>query len=394
MSVVAEAGAVSRVEAGSADTALLPRDDLSRDVYCVLGIPVDAIEMATTLQRIHAAADRGAPYLISTPNLNFLVKSLSDERFRESLIASDLCTADGMPIVWISRFLGIPIRERVAGSDVLEALAATGRPENPLRLFLFGGDAGVAATAGAALNARAGGLRSVGALSPGFGSVEDMSEARVLDAINASDANFLIAAIGAGKGQEWLVRNHHRIRVPVRVYLGAALNFAAGTVKRAPSRLRKSGFEWVWRIVQEPGLWTRYFRDGLVLLRLLLGSVLPLCCLRVVRAVKSPLAASRFALRQFENEDLVVVEIAGPANRAHFDDISAAFRKALRGSKPLVIDFTRATDIDARILGLILMLRKVARADRRSVVLRGVSLRLAWIMRLNRAGFLVSEARL
>jgi N-acetylglucosaminyldiphosphoundecaprenol N-acetyl-beta-D-mannosaminyltransferase len=260
-------------------------------------------------------------------------------------------------------------------------------------VFLFGGHEGVAATAGQALNARAGGVRSVGALSPGFGSVEDMSGRHLIDAINASDANFLIAALGARKGQEWLVLNHDRIRAPVRVHLGAALNFAAGTIKRAPTRLQRSGFEWAWRIIQEPVLWTRYLKDGLVLLGLLLGKVLPLLLLRLLRALKAPFASSSFAIRQVEDPDHAVIEIAGPANGAHVDDISGAFRQALRANKPISIDFTHATDIDARILGLILMLRKAARADGRKVALRGVPLRLVWIMRLNCAGFMVSTER-
>jgi hypothetical protein len=97
-------------------------DDLSRDVYCVLGIPIDAIDMAAALRRIEAAADSAVPFFISTPNLNFLVNSQVDPEFRESLMLSDLCPADGMPIVWIARLLGLPIKERVPGSGMFEAL--------------------------------------------------------------------------------------------------------------------------------------------------------------------------------------------------------------------------------------------------------------------------------
>src|ERR1700690_1454913 len=92
-------------------------DDLTREVYRVLGIPVDVIEMATVLRRIETAASSSAPFLISTAKLNFLVTSRSDAEFRESLLRSDLCTADGMPIVWIARLLGVPLRYRIAGAD-------------------------------------------------------------------------------------------------------------------------------------------------------------------------------------------------------------------------------------------------------------------------------------
>src|SRR5580700_10313694 len=76
-------------------------DDLSRKVYCVLGIPIDAIDMPGLLRAVHDAASNGAPFLISTPNLHFLVHSRLDPEFRETLLLSDLCPADGMAIVWI-----------------------------------------------------------------------------------------------------------------------------------------------------------------------------------------------------------------------------------------------------------------------------------------------------
>lgn len=97
-------------------------DDLAREVYCILGIPIDAIEMPATLCRVEAAAAAAEPFVLSTPNLNFLVNSQTDDEFRELLLMSDLCPPDGAPIIWIARLLGIPIRERTAGSDIFDAL--------------------------------------------------------------------------------------------------------------------------------------------------------------------------------------------------------------------------------------------------------------------------------
>src|SRR5689334_4074167 len=76
-----------------------PPDDLSRDVHVVLGVPIDPVDMATTMQRIDAAAQHGTRFLISTVNSNFLVASKTNAEFKESLYRSDLCTADGMPVV-------------------------------------------------------------------------------------------------------------------------------------------------------------------------------------------------------------------------------------------------------------------------------------------------------
>jgi hypothetical protein len=110
-------------------------DDLARNVYCVLGVPIDALDMAAILRRIEAAAASRAPFLISTPNSNFLVHSRSDPEFRESVLDSDLSPADGMLVVWISRLVGIPIKKRMSGSDIFEALKVPNRGGRQLKVL-------------------------------------------------------------------------------------------------------------------------------------------------------------------------------------------------------------------------------------------------------------------
>src|SRR5262249_7712047 len=163
------------------------------------------------------------------------------------LLDSDLCPADGMPIVWLARLLGVPVKARVAGSDIFDALKSPTRRAQRLRVFLFGGAQGVAAKAAGSLNGAHEGLTCVGSLDPGVGAVEEMSGDAIVRTVNASDADFLVVALGAKKGQQWLQRNRARLTVPVRVHLGAAINFQAGTIKRAPRRLQAWGLEWLWR---------------------------------------------------------------------------------------------------------------------------------------------------
>ncbi len=251
------------------------RDDISREVFCILGVPVDAIGMPSLLRCIDRAAARKKPFVISTPNLNFLVQSQSDPEFRESLLLSDLCLPDGMPIVWIARLSGIPIKHRVAGADILNALKTKRNPTRPLQVFLFGGADGVAAAACSALNREPERLSCVGWLYPGFGTVDDLSRDNIVREINSCNADFLVASLGAQKGQLWLRRNHDRLRIPIRAHLGASINFEAGTVARAPLIMQKNGLEWLWRVKEEPYLWRRYWYDGKVLLRLLITRVLP-----------------------------------------------------------------------------------------------------------------------
>src|SRR5581483_9797586 len=119
------------------------QSSLTRSVYCVLGLPIDAIDLATVAYQVEAATAKRETLLVSTPNLNFLVNSLSDSEFRESLLDSDLCPPDGMPIIWIARLLGLPIKERATGADLLERLQTRGRNTRQIALFLFGGAEGV-----------------------------------------------------------------------------------------------------------------------------------------------------------------------------------------------------------------------------------------------------------
>ncbi len=252
-------------------------DDFSRPVHCLLGLPFDAVDMAGAEHRLLAAKETGERCFLSTPNLNFVVACLGDEAFRESVIQSDLSVADGMPLVWVARLLGIPIRERVAGSGLFERLySAQATAERKVAVFYFGGEAGRAELACKTTNEEATGSICVGAIDPGFIPVESMSREEWIERINESGADFLVVALGARKGQAWIMRNRDRLMVPLISHLGAVVNFVAGSVSRAPVTMQRAGLEWLWRIKEEPDLWRRYFHDGLALLKLLTTRQLPL----------------------------------------------------------------------------------------------------------------------
>jgi N-acetylglucosaminyldiphosphoundecaprenol N-acetyl-beta-D-mannosaminyltransferase len=367
-------------------------DDLSRPVYCVLGMPIDAVDMSTVLHRIERAAAERSTFLISTPNLNFLVNSRSDPEFRESLLSSELCPADGMPIVWIARLIGLPINVRVCGSDIFEALKAPVRCARRLKVFLFGGADGVAAAAATMLNVQPGGLRCAGAISPGFGSIGDMSGNAIIDRINSSDADFLAVSLGAAKGQLWLQRNRHRLTIPVRAHLGAAINFQAGAVKRAPQRLRRWGLEWLWRIKEEPHLWRRYLHDGRVLLRLLLTRVLPLTILSRWHRYKCHRWPQALLIKTAQSHNSVMISLVGDATARHVGKVISCFRETLTvGSRLVIVDLSSVRVIDERFFGLLLMLRKQLMQRGAKLTFIEVSPAIRRIFRLNELGYLLSS---
>jgi N-acetylglucosaminyldiphosphoundecaprenol N-acetyl-beta-D-mannosaminyltransferase len=296
-----------------------------------------------------------------------------------------------MSIICIAWLIGIPINNRIAGCDIFDALKTQHDFVKPLKVFLFGGAEGVALAASRSLNAEPSGLCCVGAHYPGFGSVDEMSQCDIIDSINSSDADLLVASLGAQKGQLWLRRNHHRLRVPVRTHLGALVNFEAGTLKRAPGLMQRLGLEWLWRIKEEPHLWRRYWDDGRVLLRLLVTRLLPLAIWTRWLKLKYGRHERDLVITQHHGDGSVTVSLAGPATARYMDKIIAAFRDAIAFKKRLMIDFTDTRAIDARFLGLLLMIRKKLKDDGRGPILIGLSPEMRRIFRLNGLEFLLSS---
>lgn len=250
--------------------------DLGRPLYCVFGMVFDAVTMEQALARLRGCVARRERCFLSTPNLNFAIAAQRDATFRDSVLHSDLSVVDGATLLRFARLLRVPLPERVAGSDLFERLQSEpldGRA--PMKVYFFGGPPGIAERAAQTLNAAGGGLRCVGYASPGFGSVHDMSDAKTIERINASGADFVVVALGAKKGQAWIELNRERLQAPLVSHLGAVVNFVAGSVRRAPPWVQRSGFEWLWRIKEEPALWRRYVDDALALVGFSVTQVLP-----------------------------------------------------------------------------------------------------------------------
>jgi N-acetylglucosaminyldiphosphoundecaprenol N-acetyl-beta-D-mannosaminyltransferase len=363
-------------------------DDLAREVYGICGMPVDALDRISVLQKIVNAVEAGQPFLLSTPNVNFLMASQRDTNFRESLMHSDLCMADGMPIVWLSRLLTVPLKERVSGSDLFDTIRSRGNLSHPIRIFLFGGADGIAETVGGILNSQPTGIRCVGWLSPGFGTVEEMSGEDTIAKINSSNADLLAVFLSAKKAQAWLLNNHDRLRVPVRGQFGATINYQAGTIRRAPHVVQKLGFEWLWRIKEEPYLWRRYLRDGFSLMNLVIFRVLPIAAsLRWRRGGNEELVLTA---REYQRS--VVISLIGHATKTYATDAIAYFRGVLAENRSVVIDLSKTKTIDPRFFGLLLMLRKRLRRSGRGLSFIGSSKRTTRLFHLNGFAFLLKPS--
>ncbi|MEE4278701.1 MAG: WecB/TagA/CpsF family glycosyltransferase [Halieaceae bacterium] len=244
-----------------------------RECVNALGIPVDELTLESAVNRIAAMAGcrDGRARLVSTLNVDFLVNSLGTALARprhpelfDVLRASDLVTADGFPIVWLSRILGRPLPGRVCGSDLVPALAERAAQQG-FSIFLFGGAGDVAERAARTLQARWPALRIAGTAAPrvtttGAALANTADEDReLLEQIHASGADLLLVGLGNPKQELWFNRNRERLQVPVSIGVGGSFEFITGGVRRAPRSWQRLNLEWVYRILQDPArLWRRY----------------------------------------------------------------------------------------------------------------------------------------
>ena len=358
--------------------------DFGRDVHCLLGVPVDAVDRRGALHRIRGAARRRSRCFLSTPNVNFVVAARTDDAFRRSIVHSDLSVADGMPLVWLAKLLHVPVPERVAGATLFEALRDGAEP---LSVFFFGGQEGAAARAMTRLNQAGRDVTCVGSEFPGFGSVEDMSRPDIIERINAAQPDMLVVSLGARKGQAWIERNLERLDVPVISHLGAVVDFASGTQQRAPPWMQKAGLEWLWRIRERPGLWRRYFRDGVALCALVMTRVLPLVLHGARRAGVSIPAQAEVA----EGPRTFTVRLRGAWARANLAPLRECLAQASRAGKNVRLDMAGVTHLDSAALGLLMLLEGHQRSRGRGFAITSLPAGLRRVFDYHGADYLCSS---
>jgi len=222
-------------------------------VLRILGVPVHDVTCEETLGRIAAWIARGGSHQIATVNPEFVMAARRDEEFRRILNAAHLALPDGIGLIWASRLLGRPLRERVAGSDLVPMIAALAAKRG-YRLFLLGAAPGVAEEAARRLRQENPGLTIAGTHA-GSPAVEEEEE--IVALVQAARPHVLLVAYGAPAQDKWIARNLKRLRVPVCMGVGGALDFIAGVAKRAPRWVQRLGLEWLHRLIHQPWRWRR-----------------------------------------------------------------------------------------------------------------------------------------
>ena len=361
--------------------------DFYWEVHCILGLTFDAVDIDTAVEHIRTSTVQRSPCFVSTPNLNFLIASQSDIEFRNSVLNSDLSVADGMPIVWIARLLGIPILERVAGSGLFEKLRE--ESSTKLKIYFFGGVDGVAEIACKNLNMENSGLTCVGFESPGFASVEKMSSEESINKINSSNADFLVVSLGAKKGQAWIEHNREKISVPVLSHLGAVVNFVAGKLNRAPVWVQNSGLEWLWRIKEEPALWRRYASDGVILIRLIITRIIPY--LWVIYLHKpSNIDAESPDFDFMDDGDEIVIRLRGAWLMSNMEKLRDYLSISMLVGKNIRLDFQHVTYVDSAFIGLLLLIYGDRKRQGRELIIEKMQNNIRQIFKFSGVEYLLN----
>jgi N-acetylglucosaminyldiphosphoundecaprenol N-acetyl-beta-D-mannosaminyltransferase len=219
----------------------------------ILGVRVDDVTDAETLVLIERFIEQRGSHQICTVNPEFVMRAQQDAVFREVINQATLCLPDGIGLLWAARRSRHPLRERVAGSDMVVRLAERAA-QTGWRLYLLGAAPGVAEQAANVLQARYPSLTIAG-MFPGSPSPDEQDA--IVERIRAARPDVLFVAFGAPTQDVWIARNQSRLQVPVAMGVGGSLDFVAGVAKRAPRWVQQIGLEWLYRLIREPWRWRR-----------------------------------------------------------------------------------------------------------------------------------------
>lgn len=229
-----------------------------------MNICLDDITFEEAVRQIGVLACTQGKHYVVTPNVDHVVKIEHDLEFRKIYEEADLILTDGTPLMWIAESLGCPIKEKIPGADMLPRVCEMAAREG-YTMFLFGAAEGAAEAAKRRLTQKYPNLKIVGVYSPPMGFERDKGEVeKAIRIINRNRPQILVVGLGAPKQEKFIYRYREKMDFRVALPFGAAIDFEAGIVKRAPLWMRRLGLEWLFRFFQEPGrLFRRYFIDDM-----------------------------------------------------------------------------------------------------------------------------------
>ncbi len=229
--------------------------------FTVLGVRVNAVQIPDVIEQMERwIQERRTGQYIAVTGMHGVTEARNDPRFRAILNAAGLVVPDGMPLVWIGRGHGYALERRVYGPELMETFCHQTGPR--YRHFFYGGAPGVPDNLAKMLQQWYG-ICVAGTYSPPFRPLTSGEGKDIASLIRAAAPDVLWVGLSTPKQERWMHEHRDRLGIPVMVGVGAAFDFITGRVKQAPDWMREHGFEWLFRLVQEPRrLWRRYLIYG------------------------------------------------------------------------------------------------------------------------------------
>lgn len=230
---------------------------------------IDNLTMAETLQVIERLIQENKSAYVVTPNVDHIVQLETNKELQNVYKNASLILTDGKPLLWIAKWYGTPIKEKVSGSDLFPLLCEMAAKKG-YKMFFLGAAEGVASKAAENLSNRFNGLQVVGTYSPPYGFEKKQEEIdKIKSKIKESKPDILIVGLGCPKQEIFMYHHCNELGVPISFGLGASFDFEAGNIKRAPRWMSNHGLEWLFRITQDPKrMVKRYLVDDVKILSL------------------------------------------------------------------------------------------------------------------------------
>ncbi len=321
-------------------------------IAVLLGLPFHDLTNDEALEECRRALKGEIPGYFVTANVDFAAQAYGDPNLRTILFYARRVFCDGMPLIWISKILGHPLRERVAGSDItpklLEECAKLGK-----RVYLFGSDESTLERVVQVLGERMPKLEIAGYESPPMGQIQSWRNSDIVERVRNSRTDLLLVALGCPKQENWIYQYAHETGAQLSIGIGASLDFIAGKQTRAPAWMQKTGMEWFWRMATNPKrLFGRYARDFIFLALVTFKQRMTLRR----RAVRPAEAASEQGL---DEQAICKLSWSGSAERANIDTLA----KPPDWSRPVLLDLSAVDFIDSGGMGALAGMARQAREN-------------------------------
>ncbi len=229
----------------------------TRILISVIEAPIDSVNWSQAMSRLSGWAAARESRHVCICNVHSVVTARQDLAFSKVIREADMATPDGAPVAWLMRRLGVASQERINGPDLMWHYCAEAAQRNE-SIYLYGGQQSTLDILQHKLLEHFPGLQIAGAYSPPYRPLTAAEDAAVVEAINASGAGTVWVSLGCPKQEKWMAEHRGRINA-VMIGVGAAFDYHAGTIQRAPRWMQRNGLEWLHRVCSEPRrLWKRY----------------------------------------------------------------------------------------------------------------------------------------